>query len=128
MIDFYARGGDFAPTNNIRPFNINGAQKVAMVAFLKTLSDDRVRYERAPFDHPELCVPVGHVESAPGVLTPGEPGPFALSAAEKWRAVPAIGSGGNQVPLRTFDELLRGAGGNGARSHLLDQACTVPLP
>jgi hypothetical protein len=27
----------------------------ALVAFLKPLSDDRVRYERAPFDHPELC-------------------------------------------------------------------------
>ncbi len=128
VIDFYVRGGDFNPTNNTRPINNKGEQKAAIVAFLKTLSDDRVRYERAPFDHPELCVPVGHVESAPGVLTPGEPGPFALSAAEKWRAIPAIGSGGNQVPLRTFDELLRGAGGNGARSHLLDQACTVPLP
>ena len=128
VIEFYARGGDFTPTNNIRSFNIGGAQKAAMVAFLKTLSDDRVRYERAPFDHPELCVPAGHLEASPGVLIPGEAGPFALSAAENWRAVPPVGSAGNQVPLRTFDELLRGAGGNGARSHLLDQACTIPLP
>jgi len=27
---------------------------------LKALTDDRVRYERAPFDHPSLCVPVGY--------------------------------------------------------------------
>ena len=98
------------------------------MAFLKALSDDRVRYERAPFDHPELCVPAGHIETSPGVLAAGEPGPFALSAAEKWRTIPAVGAGGNRVPLRTFDEMLRGAGADGSRAHPLDEACTAPLP
>jgi len=27
------------------------------VAFLKSLTDERVRWERAPFDHPQLLVP-----------------------------------------------------------------------
>jgi hypothetical protein len=31
-----------------------------LVAFLKTLTDDRVRWEKAPFDHPELYIPNGH--------------------------------------------------------------------
>ena len=129
VIDFYRRAGDFTPVHNdIRPFAISTAQKAALVAFLKSLSDDRVRYERAPFDHPELCVPVGHVEAEPGVLAPGPEGPFSTSAAEKWRAVPAVGAGGNQAPLRTFDEMLRGIGADGERAHLLDEACTAPLP
>ncbi len=129
VIDFYRRAGDFTPVHNdIRPFAISTAQKAALVAFLKSLSDDRVRYERAPFDHPELCVPVGHVESEPGVLVPDPDGPFSTSAAEKWRAVPAVGAGGNQAPLRTFDEMLAGVGSDGTRSHLLDEACTAPLP
>ena len=58
----------------------------------------------------------------------GAPGPFAASAAEMWRSLPPVGAGGNQVPLRTFDEMLRGEGANGGRAHLLDQACTAPLP
>lgn len=32
--------------------------KVALVKFLLSLTDPRVRYERAPFDHPEIFVPV----------------------------------------------------------------------
>lgn len=27
---------------------------------MKSLTDDRVRYEKAPFDHPEISVPHGH--------------------------------------------------------------------
>ena len=128
VIDFYRRGGDFSPvTNDIRPFNVNGEQIAAIVAFLKALSDDRVRYERAPFDHPELCVPAGHEEDKPGVLLPGLSPWFVTSAAEKWRTVPAVGLGGNTLPLRTFDELLRGVGPS-ERAHALSDACTAPLP
>lgn len=129
VVDFYRRAGDFSPVaNDLRPFNINTAQRDALVAFLKALSDDRVRYERAPFDHPELCVPVGHVETEPGVLARGESARFAASAAETWRAIPAVGAGGNQVPLRTFDEMLRGIGSDGGRAHALTDACPAPLP
>jgi hypothetical protein len=28
--------------------------------FLKAMTDDRVRYRKAPFDHPQLFVPNGH--------------------------------------------------------------------
>ena len=32
----------------------------AIVAFLESLTDERVLYRRAPFDHPQLFVPNGH--------------------------------------------------------------------
>ena len=126
VVDFYRRGGDFSPlTGDIRAFNVNREQIGAMVAFLKSLSDDRVRFERAPFDHPELCVPIGHLEQSPGVLAPGDSAIFPTSAAEIWRGVPAVGASGNAAPLRTFDELLAG---NAERAHSLSESCTAPLP
>lgn len=125
VLDFYRRAGDFSPVaNDLRPFSISNAQRDSMVAFLKALSDDRVRYERAPFDHPALCVPVGHPEKEPGVLAPGESAEFPNSAAEQYRLIPAVGAGGNTVPLRTFDEMLAGIGANGERAHSLTEACS----
>ena len=63
---------------------------------MKALSDDRVRYERAPFDHPELCVPIGHVEVLPSILQPQLSDPrFRLSAADKWAGIPVVGRQGN---------------------------------
>ena len=70
VVDFYARGGDFPITNfTHRDFNImnqnveaqsnlSEAEKVALVDFLLELTDDRVRFERAPFDHPEMILPL----------------------------------------------------------------------
>ncbi len=118
LVDFYARGGDFA-NNAIRPFNASPSQKASLVAFLKALTDDRVRFERAPFDHPELCVPIGHVE--------GEPSPlFARSAADKTELVAAVGAPGNLVPLRTFEEMLKGIGSDGSRANATGKACAIP--
>ena len=51
--------------NNVR---LSQADRVSLVAFMKALTDDRVRYDRAPFDHPELCIPNGHAEVSAGVL------------------------------------------------------------
>jgi hypothetical protein len=94
------------------------------VEFLKALTDDRVRFERAPFDHPSVCVPVGYAENPPGVLTPdasasGTP----TSAADLWAVVPAVGQNGNAVPLQTFAEQLQGIGRDGSRAHTLQQVC-----
>ena len=105
---------------DIRRIGLSATERTELVAFLKSLSDDRVRFERAPFDHPELCVPVGHTESALG------DGPFALSAADKWAGIPAVGKSGNAVPLQTFEELLLGVGADGSRAHTLTDACAIP--
>ena len=88
--------------------------------FLKALSDDRVRFERAPFDHPELCVPTGYDSAQP-------PDPrFPLSAQDRWAGIPAIGRSGNTAPLQTFTELLQGIGRDGSRAHTLTDSCTIP--
>ncbi|MBL8231077.1 MAG: hypothetical protein JNL98_21475 [Bryobacterales bacterium] len=128
VVDFYVRGGDFAANNNgIRPFAATTSQKAALVAFLKALTDARVRHQRAPFDHPELCVPDGHLELRPGVLLPGASARFPASAADRWISVPAVGAYGTQQPLQTFQELLAGTGADGSRTHTMTERCMIEL-
>jgi hypothetical protein len=79
-----------------------------------------VRFERAPFDHPELCVSIGHA------VAPGPDGSFTSSAADKWAGIPAVGKSGNAVPLQTFEELLQGVGVDGSRAHTLTDVCSIP--
>jgi cytochrome c peroxidase len=65
VIDFYDSGGDFDRTTNptkapaIVPLMLDGDKQRALVAFLLSLTDDRVRLQQAPFDHPEILVPNG---------------------------------------------------------------------
>jgi hypothetical protein len=124
VVDFYGRGGDFPDPSNlpveIIPVPLEPAERADLVAFLKSLSDDRVRFERAPFDHPELCVPIGY-PSAPTA----DPA-FPLSAVDRWAGIPAVGRNGNKAPLQTFDELLRGIGTDGSRVHNLSDPCKIP--
>lgn len=121
VVAFYSRGGDFPQGGNlgngIERHNLNASNQAALVALMKSMSDDRVKYERAPFDHPELCVPVGSTGLADGQ--------FTLSSSDKWAGLPAVGQGGNQVPLQTFDELLAGIGSDGSRAHHMQDACTI---
>jgi cytochrome c peroxidase len=80
VVDFYDRGGDFRGRlvdGDVRPLRLTETEKHALVAFLVALTDDRVRFERAPFDHPSLDVP------NLGIL-------------------PAVGAGGKSTPLTTF--------------------------
>jgi hypothetical protein len=70
VVDFYTRGGDFPITNGThRDFNIMNLnaelqsnlsedEKVALVDFLLELTDPRVLYERGPFDHPQVILPL----------------------------------------------------------------------
>ncbi|HEY2106402.1 MAG TPA: hypothetical protein VGH29_11490, partial [Candidatus Binataceae bacterium] len=124
VVDFYARGGDFPDSPDL-PVEIiavplTASDRADLVAFLKSLSDDRVRFERAPFDHPEICVPTGYPD-APSV----DPA-FPLSLLDRWAGVPAVGRNGNPVPLQSFEELLRGVGADGSRAHTLKDRCTIP--
>ena len=122
VVEFYNRGGDFPQGNlgpDVRPLGLSDSDRAAVVAFLKSLSDDRVRFERAPFDHPELCVAVGNTAA------PAESSAFPLSAADKWAGIPAVGRGGNTAPLQTFEELLAGTGADGTRAHTLTDSCGI---
>src|SRR5712691_1973361 len=60
VVDFYNRGADFAggfTSSQIRPLGLSSGEKSDLVSFLISLTDDRVRNRRAPFDSPSLCVP-----------------------------------------------------------------------
>jgi cytochrome c peroxidase len=119
VVDFYSRGGDAAgsdfanttgfginPTNRapaILPLNLSATDKANLVAFLKALTDDRVRWEKAPFDHPSLLVPNGHpfnelrVQKSSGTI-------YAVDTALVVPAVGAAGRAAKKLPaLAPFD-------------------------
>lgn len=100
VVDFYNRGGDFNEQNantldpEIRNLSLSDRDKTRLVAFLKTLTDDRVRYEKAPFDHPQLFVPNGHPGDHNSVTDSGNG-----QATEQLLEIPAVGrKGGNGTP------------------------------
>jgi cytochrome c peroxidase len=71
VVEFYNRGGNFCNQNkadldpDIEPRGMTTAELDQLVSFLLSLTDERVRLEQAPFDHPEIFVPVtGSAEGA----------------------------------------------------------------
>lgn len=95
VVDFYNRGGDFANPNKhreIETLGLTAAQRDDLVAFLEALTDPRVEHQSAPFDHPQLFVPNGHVNPLAGGAT---------GAADNLTEVPATGATGG-APLARF--------------------------
>nr|WP_265273287.1 cytochrome c peroxidase [Nostoc sp. KVJ3] len=91
VVDFYNRGGDFGV---LPPLNLSADEKQQLVAFLKGLTDDRVRYEKAPFDHPQLFVPNGHPGGSTSVINDG-----TGQATDSLLEIPAVGrNGGGGTP------------------------------
>ena len=69
VVDFYNQGGSFPGSNTdsqVRPLGLTSTEKDALVAFLLTLTDERVRCEKAPFDHPSITIPLGPSVTAVG--------------------------------------------------------------
>src|SRR3989442_7490549 len=89
IVDFYNLAGDIPSLdqNNFDPniviLALTPAEKQALVALMVGMTDERVRFQRKPFDHPQLFVP----NLPDGVL-------------------PAVGRNGSATPLRTFDQNL----------------------
>jgi len=92
VLDFYDNGGDFDHTSNptkapaIVPLQLTAGQQKGLVAFLLALTDDRVRLQQSPFDHPQLFVPNG--DSTPGT--------------DNLVEVPATGASGSQTAVQRF--------------------------
>jgi len=79
VVNFYNRGGDNPnKENEIEPLGLTPDQENDLVAFLLTLTDDRVRCERAPFDHPAIDVPQS---GGPTIVVP-EVGAGGVAAAD----------------------------------------------
>jgi len=93
VVQFYNHGGNFCRFNSrdlapsIEPLGLNPAQERQLVAFLMSLTDERVRYQVAPFDHPELRIPVDGFD------------------ATGTREIEAVGAAGSWTPFQTFLDL-----------------------
>jgi cytochrome c peroxidase len=118
VIEFYNRGGDRRgpdgndttgfppnPTNldpDIQPLGLTSVEKAALAAFLRSLTDERVRLEKAPFDHPQLFVPSGHATGAGGAVIVESSGRARTIFVE----IPAVGAPGRAIhglpPLGEF--------------------------
>ncbi len=96
VVDFYNRGGDFHENNidnldpDIQNLGLSEEEKTSLVAFMVSLTDDRVRYQRAPFDHPQLFVTNGHPGDQNGVTNDGT-GQATITTLE----LPAVGRNGS---------------------------------
>jgi hypothetical protein len=114
VVDFYSRGGNVrgttsgagdtsgydANTSNfdteVFHLNLTDVEKADLVTFLKSLTDDRVRYERAPFDHPGLVLPNGAVGDNYSVSS------INGRALDQLRVIPAVGKAGLSSPIQPF--------------------------
>ena len=106
-VELYSRGGNVHPVQAmdgtpIEPLGVpslSPEEVDAIVAFLESLTDERVLYRRAPFDHPQLFVPNGHPGDSSGVTDANGDG----LADDRMVVIPAVGAEGG-VPLPGFLE------------------------
>ena len=114
VVDFYSRGGNVRQTGvgvgdtsghgtntsnlDIEVFKLNftDIEKADLVAFLKSLTDDRVRFEQAPFDHPSIRIVHGAVGDNTTLQTIGG------LAVDEFIDIPAVGAAGRTTPILPF--------------------------
>lgn len=95
VVEFYNRGGNFHDQNindldaDITNLGLSTDEKTALVEFMKSLTDDRVRFHAAPFDHPQLMVANGHAGSTSAVTNDG-----TGRAVDSVLTIPAVGASG----------------------------------
>jgi cytochrome c peroxidase len=108
VIDFYSRGGNFRDQNladldfeMIRQIGMIGHpnREIALASFLRSLTDERVRWSRAPFDHPELLVANGADGTELAVLQDLAQPSQGLDVVQR---IPATGRGGDTQPITSF--------------------------
>jgi hypothetical protein len=105
VVDFYNRGGDFDHTGideNIKNLGLAEQDKIDLVNFMLALTDDRVAFERAPFDHPSICVPSGEQGDYQNVAATSLPGGGTAVATDDVTCFSATGTGGRSTRLPTF--------------------------
>jgi len=108
VLEFYNRGGNVTSHGKDAQFlfgqGLSAETMADIVAFLKSLTDERVRWERAPFDHPALPLAAGHVGDANAVEVDQSP---ELSGMAKTRIVnlPAVGREGRSAATGPLEAL-----------------------
>ena len=97
VLDFYSRGGDYGKLEQldgleIAPLNVllnTDKEKADLLSFLNSLTDERVASRKAPFDHPQLFVPIGQ-----------RAGDDDLKDLDQLLEIPAVGRGGSAALTR----------------------------
>jgi cytochrome c peroxidase len=93
----------------LRVIGLDPASEAAVVELMETgLTDWASAHEQGKFDHPELCVPVGHNSVTGETILAG---------------IPEVGVDGNLSRLATFEEVMVGGAGH---EHDFTDPCTVP--
>jgi cytochrome c peroxidase len=77
-------------TNSPQTLKMTQAEVDDLVAFMKSLTDERVRMEKAPFDHPSLTLPNGHVGDEVAVKFNA----ITNQAMQESIVLPAVGAAG----------------------------------
>ncbi|SMP66647.1 Cytochrome c peroxidase [Noviherbaspirillum suwonense] len=107
VVDFYNRGSDFAAENrsylapDIQPLGLTEPEKMSLVSFLVSLTDERVRWRKAPFDHPSLCLPQGAIGDTLWVK-PDAANPANAADDLSGACMGEVGASGSGAPLGTF--------------------------
>jgi cytochrome c peroxidase len=105
VVEFYSRGGNVAPIMTgdgtlIEPLGVPllAPDEIdAIVAFLEALTDERVLYQMAPFDHPQIFIPNGHPGDSASTVDANGDG----LADDVMIEIPACGAGGDK-PIPGF--------------------------
>ena len=106
VIQAYARHGNFiSPTLhfhlNAVQASISSAQNTMdLTNFLLSLTDERVRYQRAPFDHPQITVKHGQAGNELQVTAGNQLSPNL--AQDQLLVIPAVGASGSATPVSAF--------------------------
>ena len=109
VLEFYARGGNFDPIGKNFAFVFEQSDlagivqnRADIITFLQTLTDDRVRYEQAPFDHPAISIKHGHSGNNVSISSTNPLSPSL--AADEVLQVNAVGANGRTKPLLPFEQ------------------------
>ncbi|MEQ8763736.1 MAG: cytochrome c peroxidase [Planctomycetota bacterium] len=106
VVEFYNRGGDFHDENiddldpDIRNLGLSEDEIDDLVAFLCALTDERVRWGKAPFDHPQIFIPHG----SPGDEYGAAKNYVTGNCKDEFIESPAIGKNGYRRKLGKFLE------------------------
>jgi len=120
VVDFYNRGGDRRGEDgndttglganhsnldvDIEQLALTAQEKADLVAFLKRpLTDDRVRWEKAPFDHPELLIPNGQLGNESATVDLNLDG----KADDTFTTIAPTGAGGRLFLLGPIEPFLQ---------------------
>jgi len=113
VVEFYNRGGDYNTASenpimdpDINPIGFTLQEKTDLVDFLRNgLTDPRTVSQAAPFDHPQLFTPNGHVTDGNGNVQKDSDHPG--QAETQLMEVPATGKGGGTPEPTFLDNLLK---------------------